>query len=173
MNERDRIEHLNQVLSRLEQMLDESQETTAERARGVALFIKVVVLLSAVLALSNLYFINDLTQEIRVVIAGMDAMTGHLDRIAARMDTIEGSVAGVGSEVHLMPVVSAQMNDIAGHVDRLTGGVEHMRQHTSNMHDRMASMNLSVAGMAMRFHALNQTIVGMGADVNQMARPLP
>lgn len=173
MGDRDRIEHLGQVLSHLEQTLAESEEAFGERARGLALLTKLVVALIAALALSNLYFINDLTQEVQVVITGMDAMTGHLGRVVNRMDGMEDSVTAIGGDVHLMPVLSAQMNDIAGHVEGLNDGVARMQQSAGRMNTRIGAMNLSIADMTARFHGLNLTVGGMGLDVNQMARPVP
>jgi uncharacterized protein YoxC len=173
MSDRDRIERLSQVLSDLEQALSEGEEASGERTRGVTLLIRVVVVLIAALALANLYFINDLTQEVRVVIAGMEAMTGHIDRIAARMDAMEQSVAAIGGDVHLMPVFSAQMQEIAGHVEGLEDNVAGMQQSADHLNGGIGTMHLSIADMAARFHGLNQAVGGMGVDVNQMARPVP
>jgi methyl-accepting chemotaxis protein len=173
MSERDRIERLNQVLCDLEQTLSESEQASGERTRGVTLLIRVVVVLIAAFALANLYFINDLTQEVRVVIAGMDAMSGHIERIAGRMGAMEQSVAAIGGDVHLMPVFSAQMQEIAGHVQGLQDSVADMQQSTDHLHGRIGRMQLSIADMAARFHGLNQAVGGMGVDVNQMAKPVP
>jgi len=173
MSDRDRIERLSQVLSDLEQALSEGEEVSGERTRGVTLLIRVVVVLVAALALANIYFINDLTQEVRVVIAGMHAMTGHIDRIAVRMDAMEASVAAIGGDVHLMPVFGAQMQEIAGHVEGLEHNVAGMQQSAEHLNARIGGMHLSIADMAVRFHGLNQSVGGMGIDLNQMAKPVP
>jgi methyl-accepting chemotaxis protein len=173
MSDRDRLDRLNQVLDQLEQTLIQGEQASGQRARGVAALIKVIVALIAALALSNLYFINDLTQEVRGVIGGMNEMTVHFDRVASRMQAMRTEVGRMEADVRLMPVLQAQMAEMAGQVEQMTDAVDAMEQTTTQLEARLARMKLTIGDMAGRFRGLNQSVGAMGVDVNQMAQPIP
>ena len=153
--DRGRLDRLNQVLDQLEQTLVPGEQASGQRARGVATMIKVVVALIAALALSNLHFINDLTQEVRGVIGGMNEMTGHFDRVAARMQTMRTEIARMETDVRLMPVLQAQMAEMAGQVEQMTDAVDAMQQTTTRLEARLDRMKLTVGDMAGRLRGLN------------------
>lgn len=173
MSDRARIERMNETLHRLEQRLADSKQAAAERARGFILVVRIAAALTALLALSNLYFINDLTQEVRVMIGRMEQMTNHFDQVADRMQAMRLAVDGMQDNVRLMPVMDAQMREIATHVGSMRDSVGRMKGSTAAIDERVARMNLSVGDMAARFHGLNRSVGGISGDVNQMALPVP
>lgn len=173
MSESDRIERLHSVLERLEADLHTSSEAVAQRSRGVALLVRVLSLVMGSLALANLYFVNDLTQEVRVVIARMDEMTGHFGRVSQRMSDIRATAADMEGNVAMMPVVAAQMREIGGYLDGMRAGVDRMEASTAAIDGRLDRLNLDVADMSVRFRSLNRSVGAMGGDVEQMARPVP
>jgi outer membrane murein-binding lipoprotein Lpp len=173
MSDRDRLDRLSQVPDQLEQTLVQGEQTFGQRARGAATLITVIVALMAALALSNLYFINDLTQKVRGVIGGMDDMTGHVDRVAARMQAMRAQVARMELDVRLMLVLQAQMAEMAGQVETMTDAVDAMEQTTTRLDARLGRMKLTIGDMAGRFRGLNQSVGAMGIDVNRMSQPIP
>jgi methyl-accepting chemotaxis protein len=173
MIERDRIEALTELMAELEQDLDRSDSLTGLRRRGVELWVRLVIGLVAALALSNLYFVNDLTDEVRLVITRMQEMNSLFTRVAARMDQITLEVDAIERNVLLMPVVSEQMREMSPHVTLMEQSVSFMDQTAARLGDSVALMDANLGDIALRFHSLNRSVGAMGVDVNQMARPLP
>jgi len=173
MIERDRIESLASLLADLEQDLDRSEATSGRQRRGVAPWVRVVAVVVAGLALSNLYFVNDLTDEVRVVINRMHEMTALFSRVSERMDEMEGEVAAIERNVLLMPVVSDQMREMAAHVLAMEHAVSSMDRATEHLEGSVVSIEGNLRDMSARFHRLNHSVRAMGADVDQMGRPLP
>jgi hypothetical protein len=173
MIERDRIEALTELMVELEMDLDRSDVLSGRHRRGVALWVRIVIVLVALLALSNLYFVNDLTDEVRLVITRMQEMTELFTRVSERMDQMSGEVDAIEHNVFLMPVVAEQMGEMSSHVLAMEQSVARMRPATERLDESVAVMKTSVHEMAVRFHGLNQRVGAMGADVDQMARPLP
>jgi len=173
MSDRARIERLNETLSQLEHRLVQSKQAAAARAHGVTTAVRIAAGLTALLALSNLYFINELTQEVRAMIGRMEQMTSHFDHVADRMHAMRLEVDGMQRNVRLMPVMDAQMREIATHVGSMRDSVGRMQGSTEAIDGRVGRMTLSVADMAARFHGLNRSVGGISGDVNQMALPVP
>jgi hypothetical protein len=173
MIERDRIEGLTELMAELEQDLDRSDSLTGRRHRGVELWVRVVIGLVAALALSNLYFVNDLTDEVRLVITRMQEMNSLFTRVSVRMDQISVEVDGIERNVLLMPVVAEQMREMSAHVMVMEQSVSFMDRAAAGLGDSVAIMDGNLRDIALRFHALNRSVGAMGVDVNQMARPLP
>lgn len=169
----DRIEALTGLLTNLEKDLDRSEAATGRQRRGVVVWIRVVVVLVAALALSNLYFVNDLTDEVRLVITRMQEMTTLFTRVSERMDAMRVEVADIEQNVRLMPVIADQMREMAAHVGSMEDSVSTMDEATLRLKGSIGAIDTSVRDMSMRFHALNRNVGAMGADVDQMARPLP
>lgn len=173
MADNEHIERLLILTRDLERELAGHTSDLDRHARGSAALVRALVLIMGVLALGNLWFVYDLTQEVRQVIAGMDEMRGHFGRVSARMADIRTSAAAMEHDVGLMPVVGAQMHQIGGDLDRMRAAVAAMRGTTGTMDARMDGLNRDLADMTVRFRSLNRSVGTMGADVEQMARPVP
>jgi hypothetical protein len=173
IGERDRIERIDHLLARLQQDSADSVRRTGRRARIVEGLLQIFALLMALLALSNLYFVNDLTQEVRLVVIRMDEMTEYFARVAGRMTDMRREVARMETNVRMLPVIDAQIIEIATHVGAMEDGVSRIEQSAGNLAQRVDAMSTSVGDMAIRFRGLNQSVGAMGIDVDQMARPVP
>ncbi len=173
MIERDRIEGLTELMAELEQDLARSDSLTGRRHRGVDLWVRIVIGLVAALALSNLYFVNDLTDEVRLVITRMQEMNNLFTRVSARMDQISVEVDAIERNVLLLPVVSEQMREMSAHVTVMEQSVSFVDRAAARLGDSVAIMDANLHDIAVRFHGLNRSVGAMGVDVNQMARPLP
>jgi len=173
MIERDRIDALCQLLGDLEQDMDRSDQLTGRHRRGVSLWVRILIGLVAAFALSNLYFVNNLTDEVRLVINRMQEMATLFSRVSERMDQMSDEVVAIDRHVLLMPVVAEQMREMAAHVVVMEQAVSSMDAATSRLGSTVQVMDGSMRDMSVRFRALNQSVGAMGADVDQMARPLP
>lgn len=173
MIERDRIEALTGLLADLDRDLTRSDAATGRRRRGVTIWVRLLVVLVAVLALSNLYFVNDLTDEVRLVITRIQEMQELFTRVSGRMDEMSAEVASIEHNVLLMPVIADQMHEMADHVIAMEQSVSYMDRATENLDGAIESIDGNVREMSMRFRGLNLSVGAMGADVDQMARPLP
>ncbi|MBK5938012.1 hypothetical protein [Halochromatium roseum] len=173
MIERDRIEALTELMSELEQDLDRSDRLTGRRHRGVELWVRLVIGLVAALALSNLYFVNDLTDEVRLVITRMQEMNSLFTRVSVRMDQISVEIDAIERNVLLLPVVAEQMREMSAHVMAMEQSVSFMDRAAAGLGDSVAIMDGNLRDISLRFHGLNRSVGAMGVDVNQMSRPLP
>lgn len=170
---REHLERLGKTLDHIESDLDERAKELGRRSKAVGGLVRLLAALIFALAIGNLYFVNDLTQEVRLVIAGMNKMTVYFAQVSERMDRMTVSVAEMGETVRLMPVMRDQMGEIADYVGAIGRDVERMKDVTHALDGRMDAVDSSAYDMSMRFRDLNQTMGIMGMDVDQMARPLP
>jgi hypothetical protein len=173
MIKRDRIDALNAVLADLESDLERGPLGDARERADRGLWVRLLTALVAVLALSNLYFVNDLTDEVALIIDRAQEMTDLFGRVAERMDQIRAEMDDIDQSVLLMPVVSMQMREMATHVQVMGQSVADMDRSTEGLGGAVATMDGTVRDMTMRFYDLNRTLGAMGADVDQMARPVP
>lgn len=173
MIERAQLLRLEETLTRLESDMAARSAEVKARVHGVGTLIRVLAAAMGVVALANLYFINDLTMEVRQSILGLQEMTGHFGEVSERMDTLTRTVESMDRQVALMPVMRDQIDEIALHVRRMESDVDGMRVSTSSMDIRLDGLNAGIFDMSRRFHGLNRSVGAMGADVNQMSRPLP
>jgi methyl-accepting chemotaxis protein len=173
MIKRDQIDALNAVLSDLESDLERGPLGDAAGRTDRALWVRLLTALVALLALSNLYFVNDLTDEVALIIDRAQQMTDVFGRVAERMDQIRAEVDDIDQSVVLMPVVSAQMREMASHVQVMGQSVTAMDRSTEGLGGAVATMDGTVRDMTMRFYDLNRTLGAVRIDVDQMARPVP
>ena len=148
MIERDRVEALTELMADLEQDLDRSDSLIGRRHRGVNLWVRIVVGIVAALALSNLYFVNDLTDEVRLVITRMQEMNSLFTRVSDRMDQISVEVDGIERNVLLMPVVAEQMREMASHVTVMEQSVAFMDRAAARLGDSVALMDANLHDIA-------------------------
>lgn len=173
MIDRDRIDALSQLLGDLEQDLERSDKTTGRHWPGTALWVRILIGLVAAFALSNLYFVNNLTDEVRLVITRMQEMATLFARVSERMDQMSEEVTAIDRQVLLMPVVAEQMREMSAHVLVMEQAVSQMDGATTHLSGTVSTMNGSLRDMSIRFRVLNQSVGAMGVDVDQMARPVP
>jgi len=170
---REHIDRLAEALDHLEEDLKRRDETIRGRTRGVDITIRALAAAMGILALVNLYYVNSLTQEVKLMIAAMGEMTGHFANVSEHMDHLTGTIKAMDRSVALMPVIRDQMNELAGRVDRMGGDVALMGGTTASMDARMDVLNAGIYDMSQRFRGLNRSVAGMGSDVDQMSRPIP
>ncbi len=172
-------------------MLDEAQtdriieilETTeAELTRQVraqhqagrrAIAPRLFFMLIGALALINLYFVNQLTLEIRATISDLKEMYGHFATVSGRMSEIQKDMLRMEQEIRLMPVLREQMDELAVKLGHMSTDVATMTDRVTELDQRTGTMTTSVSEMALRYRGLNQKLGQMSLDVEQMARPVP
>jgi methyl-accepting chemotaxis protein len=169
----EHVERFSETLENLEADLDKRGEELGERVRGAELVIRILAGVMGLLALANLYFVNDLTEEVKVMIRAMDDMTGHFADVSRRMASMTDTVDAMNDTVRMMPIVAAQIGEISDHVETMRGDVVRMQQITVAVDGRIDTLNGSMLDMAGRFRRVNRSVGAMGQDVEQMARPVP
>lgn len=169
----EHIDRIDRVLENLETDLETRGEALGERLRGTELLIRILAAIMGVVALANLYFVNDLTQEIRVMIGSMNEMTGHFADVSRRMDRLSSTVASMTLTVGMMPIMADQLDEISGHVESMGRDVTRMAGSTATIDERIRVLNRDTLDMAGRFRSVNEIVRNMGIDVDQMARPMP
>ncbi|NCA71930.1 MAG: hypothetical protein EOM91_18000 [Sphingobacteriia bacterium] len=172
MRDEAQTERIIRILKATETNLT-ARARSQHEASHKALAPRVVFVLIGILALANLYFVSQLTLEIRTIIANLNEMHGHVSTLSQRMSRIRDEIQAMGQEVRLMPVLREQMQSLAGQVGGLESDVGLMTGTLVEMEQRVGSMNVDVGDMALRFRQLNQKVGQIGLDVNQMARPVP
>lgn len=172
MLDHSQTDRIIEILKGTEAQLTQRIRTQRQAGRK-AVAPRVFFVLIGVLALANLYFVNQLTMEIRAIISNLNEMYGHFATVSARMSDIRDDMTQMEQEVRLMPVLREQMTALAVKVERMNADVGDMTGSLVEMDQRVGAINTSVSDMALRYRGLNQTLGQMGADVDQMARPVP
>ena len=160
-------------LEHLEADIDERDRANRDNEHGTQTWVRGLSWGMFLLALANLYFVNDLTLEVRDMIDAMEEMTGHFGVVSERMHRVTDKVGAMNTHVAMMPIIDAQMAEISDHIAGMERDVATMRGAAAQIDGRMDSMSLSVLDMSQRFRAVNLSVGGMSADVDQMARPVP
>lgn len=169
----EHIERIGEVLENLEADLDTAGETIGEHVRGAELVIRILGAVMGILAVANLYFVNDLTQEVKIMIAAMNEMTTHFADVSRRMDTMTATVESMTITVGMMPIIADQIEEMSVHVESMQGDVGRMRGVTVAIDAHIDALDQDTRDMAGRFRSLNRTVHIMGLGVDQMARPVP
>jgi methyl-accepting chemotaxis protein len=170
---REHVDHLSEVLENLEADLAEREEAFGERVRGKELVIRVLIFVTVLIALVNLYFVNDLTEEVKAMTQAMNEMNEHFGAVSGRMGSITDTVDTMNDTVHMLPIVAAQMREIAGYTGSLSSDVARIRVSADSVETRVGQLEADTRDMALRFRRVNRSVGQIGADVDQMARPLP
>ena len=169
----EHIERLDAVLENLEADLEARGEALGERVRGAELVIRILAAVMGLLALANLYFVNDLTEEIKEMTRSMDQMTDHFSDVSLRMGSMTHSVDSMKDTMGMLPIVAAQMDEISEHVEAMGGDVARIRQTRVAVDERIDLLNRDMLDMAGRFRSVNRSIGVMGRGVGQMSAPIP
>lgn len=171
--EREQTGRILGTLRALEADLEQRSRELAERSRAATLLLRVLAVVMAALSLANIYYVNDLTQEVRLVIANMQEMSRHLDQVTARMRQVRSTTQAMEQDVRTMPIVALQTREVATHMDRMREATAGMTVSTVSIDGRMDVMDRHVLDMSLWMRGLNQGVGMMGVDVNQMSRPFP
>jgi hypothetical protein len=103
----------------------------------------------------------------------MVEMNAHFGSVSTRMENLTGTVTDMRQWVRMLPIVSAQMNEIAGLVENIDGDVAGIEDVIFDTDRRIGTMGADMQDMSMRFRGLNSIVGGMRRDVEEMARPIP
>ena len=173
MSTQDQIANLLQTMEELEADQLSRIEQTQAKSRRVERFIYTLILLMGVLSLVNIYFVNDLTQEVRSVVRNMNEMYGHFARVSDLMTHMRDTVINMEQNVTMMPIMGEQMAEIGDDTATMKRSVAQMDSTMAILDRQIDAMNANVWDMSMRFRNMNFTVGNMGQDVHQFARPVP
>lgn len=173
MLDTSQTERIMQLLETTEAELTRRVRVETAASGRTSLVPRVVFILIGILALANLYFVNQLTLEVRAIITHLNEMYGHFGTVAGRMSDIRADMGRIERVILLMPVLDEQMSALAREIEGMRVDMDAMTASLSEMDQRVGAMNQAVTDMALRFRTLNQKVGQMGLDVDQMARPVP
>jgi methyl-accepting chemotaxis protein len=169
-------EELIALATRLEAM---EQEALSVRERSKIIqrrtnrVIHVVFAFIGAMALVNLYFINDLSGEVKVVARSMVEMYTNFGQMSERMQRIRIHVQNMAGNVKTMPIMAQQMEGMSGYMGEMRSDVEGMSTRMESMQQHVESMNRDIFEMAVRFQNMNNSVYGLGSDVRDMSNILP
>lgn len=172
MVEKAQADRIFEILNTAESTL---KAHSRERAAGVRREVptRIIFSLIGLLALANLYFVNQLTQDIKTIIASMNEMYTHFERVSQRMSNMRDYVTDMEGNMRMMPIIREQMEEISNDIGAMNRDVASMTASVVDMDQRVGSVNASVGDMMLRFRSVNRSVGRIGDDVDQMARPIP
>jgi len=173
MSTKDQITNLLQTMEDLEAEQLSRIEQTRGKSRRVERFIYVLILLMGAMSLVNIYYVNDLTQEVRSVVRNMNEMYGHFARVSDLMTHMRNTVIKMEQNVTMLPIMGEQMAEIGDDTGKMKRSVAHMDSTMAVLDRQIDAMNANVWDMSVRFRNMNFTVGNMGQDVHQFARPVP
>jgi len=172
MNERD-LHKIVDYLQRTEQDMRTSQEAEMASAKRTNRMIQTMFGVIGVIALSNLYFVADLAQEVRVVIRSMTKMYTQFGDMSGQMSAMRVHVDNMSENITMMPIMVEQMSAISGNMVAMKGDVDAMRGHMVNMNGQVSSMNQDIGTMTVLFRDVTGKVIGMRQQVGQMSEVVP
>ena len=166
------IEVFHRAVTEVDNRMTEENRIGTGIARRTVRIIRGVLLLLAILAVINLYMIQDLAQAMLDMISTMDRMQQHFAAVDRDMRTITQSVLGMNEQVRSLPPMKDYLVLMNQDMANMNHDVRFMDQNLANMDQHVATITNGVGEMAGRFELLNQTTRGMGYNVNQMSQPV-
>jgi hypothetical protein len=173
MSTRDQAQRLLETMAHLESELQAAAEDTQRNTRRAVLLIYVLIVVMGGLALVNMYFVNDVTQEVGVLVRHLDDMLGHFERVSALMTEIRGTVSQMSRSIDMMPILGEQMAEMGDKVASMRADVERMKANVALMDTHVATMKGGVRDMSIDFRHLNRSVGVMGMDVHEFSKPVP
>ena len=166
------IEVFHRAVTEVDNRMTEENRIGTGIARRTVRIIRGVLLLLAILAVINLYLIQDLARAMLDMTGTMDRMQQHFATVDRDMGTITQSVLGMNEQVRSLPPMKDYLVLMNQDMTNMNQDVRFMDQNLATMDQHVATITNGVGEMAGRFELLNQTTQGMGYNVNQMSQPV-
>lgn len=171
--QQEHVDRIASVLDMLEADFRERDEAFIAKSKAKELLVRGLIFIIVLVALVNIYFVNHLRGEVSAMTDAMGEMNSHFGSISKRMDNLTGTVTDMRQTVRMLPIVTAQMNEIAGLVESIDGDVDVIQGVIFDTDRRIGTMGIDIQDMSLRFRGLNGIVGGIGRDVEEMARPVP
>lgn len=166
------IDVFHRAVTEVDNRMTEENNIGTRIAERTARIIRGVLLLLAILAIINLYLIQDLARAMLDMTGTMDRMQQHFAAVDRDMGTITQSVLGMNELVRSLPPMKDYLVLMNQDMANMNHDVLFMDQNLATMDQHVATITNGVGEMAGRFELLNQTTQGMGYNVNQMSQPV-
>ena len=171
--QQEHVDRIASVLDKLEADYLERDEAFVAQSKTKELLVRSLIFVIVLVALVNIYFVNYLREEVSAMTEAMVEMNAHFGSVSTRMENLTGTVTDMRQWVRMLPIVSAQMDEIAGLVENIDGDVEDIQGVIFDTDVRIGNMGIDMHDMSLRFRGLNGIVGGIGRDVEQMALPIP
>lgn len=166
------IDVFHRAVTEVDNRMTEENNIGTRIAGRTARIIRGVLLLLAILAVINLYLIQDLARAMLDMTGTMDRMQQHFAAVDRDMGTITQSVLGMNELVRSLPPMKDYLVLMNQDMANMNHDVLFMDQNLATMDQHVATITNGIGEMAGRFELLNQTTQGMGYNVNQMSQPV-
>ena len=166
------IDVFHRAVTEVDNRMTEENNIGTRIAGRTARIIRGVLLLLAILAVINLYLIQDLARAMLDMTGTMDRMQQHFAAVDRDMGTITQSVLGMNELVRSLPPMKDYLVLMNQDMANMNQDVLFMDQNLATMDQHVATLTNGIGEMAGRFELLNQTTQGMGYNVNQMSQPV-
>jgi DNA anti-recombination protein RmuC len=163
------IHNLTQVEDDLRRVHEQSRKI--EKKTGI--IIQTLFVIIGSFALINLYFVNDLAQEIKVIVKNMNKMYVHFGEMSDRVDGMRYHIVNMGDNMALMPIMVDQMSNMSVKMQTMKINVSGMKNKIIVMRKSVSIMNNDISEMAGRFRHVNHNVYQMRRDVKVMSDIIP
>lgn len=168
-----KLQSIAQNLKQMEEDLQIIHDNARKTEKKTRLLIHSLFLVIGGFALVNLYFVNDLAQEIKVIVKSMNRMYVHFGEMSDRVDGMRQHVENMGDNISLMPVMVEQMTDMSDNMGQMKANVGGMKSKLTVMRQKVSIMNQDITEMAGRFRNVNHNVRHMSRDVRDMSDVVP
>ncbi len=118
-------------------------------------------------------YLNDLTQEVRLVVRNLNEMYVHFGHVSKLMSRMRGTINNMEQNMLMMPIMGEQMAEMGDDTGRMQRDVGYMNSTITTLDHQIGALNANVWDMSMRFRNVNSSVMHIRQDVNQFDRALP
>jgi hypothetical protein len=169
----DPIEKIVDHLERSEASLRATQERSREQERRTGNLIQALFLAIAAIALVNIYYVNDLFQEVKVIMRSMTTMYTRFGEMSERVHGMRGHVESMSGQIGLMPVMVEQMGNMSERMAGMRGDVGEMRERLASMTGEVSVMEQDIGSMSLMLHDVTGKVIHIRRSVGAMSNVVP
>jgi len=160
-----------QVIARLGR---ETQLHLDERYRHFRITDAILIVTSVllvVLAVSNVYYVRVLYEDLNGIVANMDDMHGHLRGVDEDMDTITDRMQAFDEHIGHMESIHANMTTLTEIMPRIRTDMDSITRDMAGIEQSMGRVGEGMGVIDQRVYLMMNGVATMRQNVRQMARP--
>lgn len=135
---------------------------------------RIIRLLLGVLGLISIYLVFltfNMSRDLSAMIDSLDEMYVEFGSMSAEMRQITAHVGNMGRNVHGMPVIAENMQNLNADVGDMLVSVENINRDMGAMDANVDHISKGSSEMAYRFNNVQRAVNMMQYDVRNMLRP--
>lgn len=167
------LEKIHDRLEKIEEDIRETQAIDASQEQRTSRFIHILIFIIAMVALTNLYFVGDLAQQVQILMRNMTKTYVHFGEMTDRMHWMTHHVKQMDDSISLMPVVVDQLWAMSEDMHIMDQQVHGISTLMNNMTRNVYFVNHDITQMSSIFRDVNGKLVHIRQNVRQMANVVP